>query len=549
MKMQAACLLLACCLTQTGLAGPKPERFAGDEFQINTWELNDQRIPGVATDTGGNSLVVWQSQQQPENGWDVFARRLDASGAATEPELRINAFAAGRQEGQHVAALPQGDFVVSWHGQSRSGESQGIYARRVDGQGTPLGSDRPVGGLSEELQLLPRVAAAADDGYLVAWEGRGLFGDTFSIPGQFMSADGTPSGPLLRISQQDDTQQRRVDLARGPDGDYMFVWQSSEQDGDSWGVFGRCMSDDGSAGEEFQINQSTEGAQSQPRVAAMGQRGFAVTWHDNRGRSTFEYRRVMLRHFDRECQPLGDERQVNQFDQGIQDLPDIAAADDGSHVLVWHSLPEDFEDQGIYARRIDANGDFYGDEIRVNQEREAFQDFPAVDTLPGGGFFAVWESIGQDESGFGIFGRRFAGPTAATLSPENGDRQITSVESDFAEPLAVRLHDQWGVGVPGRTVRFTSRATGPGAVFGNGETTQTVSTDTEGRAVVSARANSAAGSHGVGVELVDGEVTTSFKLENAGQAAPAARAVPVGGWPAWLLLVLGLVATAGLRRN
>ncbi|MDZ7789137.1 MAG: hypothetical protein U5L08_01310 [Xanthomonadales bacterium] len=369
-------LLLAFGLPLAGQAETRIDGFADDEFQINTYELNDQRIPAVAVDAEGNSLVVWQSQGQAENGWDVFARRLDANGEMQAPELRVNEFAAGRQESQHVTALPSDDFVVAWNGASRRGVSQGIHARRLDNDGSPLGSDRPVGGLSEELHLLPRVAATADDGYLVTWEGRGLYDDTFSIPGQFMADDGTADGPLIRISQRDETQQRRVDLARNPDGDYMVVWQSSGQDGDSWGVFGRCLASDGSGNGEFRINQSTKGAQGRPRVAALGRQGFAVVWHDNRGRSTFEYRRVMLRHFDQQCQPLGDERQVNQFDQGIQDLPDIAAGTDGSHVVVWHSLPEDFEDQGIFARRIDRSGAFHGAEIRVHQEREAFQDFP-----------------------------------------------------------------------------------------------------------------------------------------------------------------------------
>lgn len=549
MNGHAVLLLLAFGLPATGQAETRIDRFAGDEFQVNTHELNDQRIPAVAVDADGNSLVVWQSQGLPEDGWDVFARRLDANGAAQAPELQVNEFTSGRQEGQHVTALPTADFVVAWNGASRRGVTQGIHARHLDNNGMPLGSDRPVGGLSEELQLLPRVAAGAAGGYLVVWEGRALYDDTFSIPGQFMTDDGTPDGPLIRISQQDETQQRRVDLARSPDGGYMVVWQSSGQDGDSWGVFGRCLADDGSGNGEFRINQSSKGAQSRPRVAALGQHGFAVVWHDNRGRSTFEYRRVMLRHFDPQCQPLGDERQVNQFDQGIQDLPDIAAAADGSHLVVWHSLPEDFEDQGIYARRIDRNRNFHGDEIRIHQEREAFQDFPAVDTLPGGGFFAVWESVGQDESGFGIFGRRFAGPTATTLQTDSGDRQTTPVESAFAAPLAVRVRDQWGVGMPGRTVRFTSTQTGPGAVFGNGETTQTVTTGPGGLAVVTARANSAAGSHGVGVRLVDGGVTTSFKLENLGGPLPTVRAIPVGSWPGWLLLAGCLVASARTRRS
>ena len=112
-------LLLAFGLPLAGQAETGIDGFAEDEFQINTYELNDQRIPAVAVDAEGNSLVVWQSQGQPENGWDVFARRLDANGDMQAPELQVNAFAAGRQESQHVTALPSGDFVVAWNGASR----------------------------------------------------------------------------------------------------------------------------------------------------------------------------------------------------------------------------------------------------------------------------------------------------------------------------------------------------------------------------------------------------------------------------------------------
>ncbi|QKK01470.1 MAG: hypothetical protein HND55_01680 [Pseudomonadota bacterium] len=525
----------------SGLVDAAPGSFAGDEFRINTHEANDQRVPLLASHQSGNTLVVWQSRNQAAAGWDIFARALSASGQAQGDEFQVNVFTGGRQDGQHLAALPEGDFVVAWNGGDRSGASHGIHARRFTSSGMPISADLPIGGMSEDLQILPRIAGAPNGGFLVVWEGRGIFDDTLSIHGRFMSSDGTPSGAIERISQYQNTNQRRVDLARNADGRYMIVWQSSEQDGESWGIFGRCLTADGDGGGEFQINQSIDGAQSQPRVVGLGDRGFAVAWHDNAGRSSFEYRRIMLRHFDRHCDPLGDELQVNQFDEGIQDLPAIGAGPDGSHIVVWQSLPEDFKLQGIYARRLDASGAFHGDPFRVSQEAEAFQDFPDVDMLPDGGFYVVWESIGQDESGFGIYGRRFDGPTAAILTAVSGGNQVTEVGRAFPEPLVVRVSDQWGQPLGGQWVQFVSQEAGAGGLFANGQPAESATTDADGLAVVEVQANDVAGQHEVLARTGEGGIEVRFQLENRGIPALAPIAVPAASGPAWLVLVAGLL--------
>src|SRR5262245_35209633 len=48
-----------------------------------------------------------------------------------------------------------------------------------------------------------------------------------------------------------------------------------------------------------------------------------------------------------------------------------------------------------------------GPEFRVNTYTTSSQNHPAVSFLPGGQFVVVWDSYGQDGSGFGVFGQRF----------------------------------------------------------------------------------------------------------------------------------------------
>jgi len=542
-------LLLPVMLTCLGLAARAdmlPDRQAGDEFQVNSQEYGDQRVPFVAVHPDGNGLVIWQWHGGPVASWDVLARRVDPGGVLPVPEFQVNDFDRGRQDGQHLAALPGGGFVAVWSGENRLGEPYVIQARRLDAAAHPIGSDLEVGGVPGELNIRPRVVGAEGDRFLVAWEGYDPNDGTLSIHGQWMSAIGAQAGPRLRISLQPGTAQRHVDLARNRDGRILAVWQSSEQDGSSWGVYGRCLDDNGGDSGEFLINQSTEGAQGRPRAAALGEAGFAVAWQDNRGLSSFEYQRIMLRHLDTGCQPRGDEQQVNVFDEGIQDLPAIAAAASGRQVVIWQSNPENFEDQGIYARLVDADGRFHGDPLRVSQEREAYQDFPEAAMLDDDGFIAVWESIGQDLSGFGIFARRIHPPRAATLEIVSGNGQSTGVGQAFDRPLVVQVSDQWGVSLPGQTVRFIGSEVGAGALFANGGSEQTRLTDGRGLASVEVLANGNSGVHEVHAHLDGAGLAAGFRLENRGSLLPEPHPVPSGRWPGWLLLVVCVLLTGWL---
>lgn len=54
----------------------------GDEFQINTYELNDQRYPAVAINGAGRFVTVWQSQTQDGSRYGIFARPGPIIGSA-----------------------------------------------------------------------------------------------------------------------------------------------------------------------------------------------------------------------------------------------------------------------------------------------------------------------------------------------------------------------------------------------------------------------------------------------------------------------------------
>ena len=71
---------------------------------------------------------------------------------------------------------------------------------------------------------------------------------------------------------------------------------------------------------------------------------------------------------------------------------------------------------GIYGQRYAADGTALGSEFRVNTYTTDAQMYPSVTALAGGGFVVTWIVDGQDGSGYGIYGQRYAADGTAVGS-------------------------------------------------------------------------------------------------------------------------------------
>lgn len=532
-----------------------PEDFAGDEFQVNTWFTNDQRVPALVAHADGNMVAVWQSINQAGPGLSVFGQRLDKAGDFVGGEFRVNDQVQGRQDAAHAAFTRDGGLAVIFTGPVSENAAVGVWIRLFDPDGQPVGSDKLVYFDPDSTQRLPRLASAGKQHMLAVWESQDIAsGSEISVLARWLDLEGESLGDAFRLNQPAAGAGRWPDVGLAPGGQAVIAWAASGQDGDSWGVFARCLSGPGeTAGKEFQVNQSTTGAQNQPRVAMRDDGRFAVTWWDDIGLSLTQdfYRRVGTRPYGTDCEPLVGEIQVNQFDDGVQDVPAITAAS-GGYILAWQSYPDvGFARQGIYARRMDASGEFIGDQFRLSQETEAYQDHPTLAATPDGGLLGAWETLGQDESGYGIYARLFLGPRVATILPVSGDGQSTMPGEAFDEPLTVRASDQWGTPLTETELRFSAPLNGPAADFPNGLTEYVVTTDEEGFASTPLVAGSEPGNLEILVSADEGGDGAVFRLTIQGTALSPPIPVPLfGPTGPWLLivLILGLAAWTGRRQ-
>src|SRR3954469_25832274 len=97
----------------------------------------------------------------------ALERRMLLSLSAAGAEFRANTFTTGDQASPSVAADGDGDFVVAWQS---SGQNNHIYAQRYNSAGAAQDLEFRVNSNLTFAQSVPSVAIDADGDFVVVWQ-------------------------------------------------------------------------------------------------------------------------------------------------------------------------------------------------------------------------------------------------------------------------------------------------------------------------------------------------------------------------------------------
>ena len=385
-------------------ADPEP---VGMEFQVNTYTPDEQDTPVVAAAPDGGFVVAWESYDQDMAFEGIFVRRFDAEGQPLGDEMQANTNTAGNQEDASVAVGDDGSFVVVWDADNAAdGEARGIFGRRFDSSGSPVGDEFGVNVFTTGDQNDPVVAMMPDGGFVVAWETELAMDPTDEdLVGLRFDSMGSPVGDEFEINTTMAFDQE--DLAIGTDavGNFVVVWESYAQDGLFDGIIGRRFDSGGNAlGDEFVVNTYTIGDQADPALSVAADGSFVVAWEDFDIEGPDEA--VMGRFYDSSGNPAGEAFQMDVFADGLQRNPSVALTPNGA-VAAWQSLDQDGAGGSVVVRSFDSDGVPRSDELVVNTTTMGFQGYPWV-AQSEDRFLVVWEDgASADGSLDGVFGQVF----------------------------------------------------------------------------------------------------------------------------------------------
>lgn len=374
-----------------------------DEFQVNNYTSGSQAFGVVGADAAGNFVVVWDGAAADGYPSDIVGRRYDNTGTALGTEFRVNSYTTSHQVDADIAVGPDGTFVVVWQSLGQDLFNYGVFARRFDADGNPLGTEFQVNEFTFGDQEHAAVELDAAGNFVVVWDGR-YDGSYSGIAARRFSSAGTPLGSEFLVNTFTGNDQLDPNIGRSGD-DFVVVWDSFAGDLSNGAVFAQRLDASGApVGTEFIVNTFTPGFQADPKVAGRAGGDFVIVWSSTNNRDGSGMA-IVGQRFAGDGSRVGSEFVVNSRTAGDQARPSVAMAPGGSFVVTWEG-PDGDPRVEAWGRAFDSDGVPDGLDVMLNQYAEGFQNHTSVASIGGRDFVSVWSLFDPDSGLLEVSGRR-----------------------------------------------------------------------------------------------------------------------------------------------
>ena len=378
------------------------------EFQVNTNTNDVQEYPAIAIDETGNFVVVWRSKHTGNRG--TYGQRFSADGTPIGGEFQTNTTSVGGRvsTGPSVAMDSVGNFVVVWTGYRD--EEENIIARRYNSSGSPITGEFVVNTDThttfENSHIGPNVAMNSNGSFVIVWEawhGDDGHNGTWGAYGRAYDSSGNPRGDEFQINQifHSDTPDVVIDDS----GDFVVAWRRQGDSNnpplsDSIRIRGYNASGT-PKGDEVQIAQDNY-IYFNGSIKMDGDGNFNLAWSS----SPITYRELnsYVQQFTSTGIAISEPFMVNTYTTDSQSRPSIAMNGHGQFMTVWQRENQDGSEYGIYGQEYNNDAMPMGREFRVNTYTLDRQWCPKTALSENGKYVTVWQSNGQDGSGYGIYG-------------------------------------------------------------------------------------------------------------------------------------------------
>jgi flagellar hook capping protein FlgD len=250
----------------------------GAEIQVNSNFRHAESFPNISNLSNGGFVICWQSYDDI-NSWEVYGQIFDENGIKQGTEFHINTYTIHYQFHPHVYGLCDGRFVTCWTSGHQDGSSYGVFGRIFSNNGTPLSNEFQVNTTVENSQKDASVTGILDSGFVVSWTSNDNASISTDVYSQIYNNNGTRYGGEFRINEYTYDLQHFSDLCELSSGGIIACWESMDQDGSGFGVFGQLLDSFGNRiGKEFKINDYTISNQYQVKVCSLADGGIVVCW-------------------------------------------------------------------------------------------------------------------------------------------------------------------------------------------------------------------------------------------------------------------------------
>lgn len=386
----------------------------GTEVQVNALTNNIQRDADIAVLSDGRFAVVYEHQSLATE-FDIYLRFINPDGTESGGTVYVERD-QGNQFNPVVTAFGTGVLVI-WQDDAATAE---IHYATVSSS-LRLGTERALN--TSNFDLSRPDAASLDDGRVIVVSSRDTQGGDLVFG--FINATATGATGTGLLAGGASEQDSAAVAASGNNA--LVVFRHAV--GAEVAIGARFYDGIGSAATDFlaETGVSTGGIPVNPDVAALTDGRYIVVW-TNLVNSDVEGRFVSAAG-----DPVGDVFTISSA-PGSNNLPRVAALPDGGFIVTFNDngglfSNDDAVDGAIVARRFDGSGNPAGDLFLVNAGDVAEQLNPAIAVNAGTGRALIaWDDFRahtEDNSPPGVRGRAFQVTTDIVNGTDKGDSITT----------------------------------------------------------------------------------------------------------------------------
>ena len=208
----------------------------GELRKVNSSRAHRDSVTSVVGLPGSNCMVVWDGISFGYDGWNVSGQRFDSQGQPSGDNFVVHRGVSGIQWNPSATVLKNGKVVVVWV-LAKDDALGDIYGRVFDQYASPQGNEFIIAADAARDNTWPDVAALEAEDYVVVWD-QATSNEGRDIRAQRLYGNGNLFEDQFRVNshQAHDQDHPRISSRNGG---YVVVWESFQQDGDGFGVYGQ----------------------------------------------------------------------------------------------------------------------------------------------------------------------------------------------------------------------------------------------------------------------------------------------------------------------
>jgi hypothetical protein len=218
----------------------------------------DQWYPTIVSDDYGGAIITWQDHRS--DSWDIYAQRVDASGNVPWTKNGVPICTASGEQGDHynpkglaIVSDGSGGAIITWMDERSSGSWWDIYAQRVDASGAVQWTiDGVAICTASNEQQYPTIVSDGYGGAIITWQDYrdgSYYIYNYDIYAQRVDASGvtqwTANGvPICTASNGQEPTQEWPTIVSDGYGGAIITWQDKR--GGNYDIYAQRVFSDGS---------------------------------------------------------------------------------------------------------------------------------------------------------------------------------------------------------------------------------------------------------------------------------------------------------------